>query len=175
MANSSKPRNNLKAKVPAIFRERVSLQAQRRHTPLPPKSLPASSSCVNQVTRSPTVLSDTKFEDQPKSILKQSLCAPTYTGNSQNKSLSRTSEKLLVLKPDSTLDTISYSSYLGMHAFPPGSTVLARESADETTCRHLQSGLGTNRPLQIKSFICNYASPGSCSPALAIDKQNASY
>lgn len=65
-------------------------------------------------------MSDTNFEDWPKSILKQSLYAPTYVGNSQNKSLSTTSEKLLVLKPEGTWDTISYSSYLGTQAFPQG-------------------------------------------------------
>lgn len=123
MVNSSKPRNNLKAKIPAIFRERASLQMQRRHMPLPPKPspclLPVHDQCKNQVMRSPTVLSDTNFEGRPKSILKQSLCAPMYAGNSRNKSLSTTSEKLLVLKPESTIlsPTVAIS---GRTHFPQG-------------------------------------------------------
>lgn len=91
---------------------------------MPPESSPClltvRDQCEHSVTRSPTILSNTNFEDRPKSILKQSLCAPTYSGNCWNKSLSTTSEQLLVLKPESTLDTISYSSYLGTHAFPRG-------------------------------------------------------
>lgn len=121
MANSSKPRYNLRAKTPAIFGERDSLQMQRRHMPVPPETsprlLPVHKQCRNPVTRSPTILSDTNSEDRPKTILKQSLRAPTYAGSSRNKSLSTTSEKLLVLKPESTSDTISYSSYLGTQAF----------------------------------------------------------
>lgn len=155
------------------------MQIQRRHRPLPPQPLPCllpvHDQCKSQVTTLPTVLSNINSEDQPKSILKQSLCTSIYARNSRNKTLSTTSEKFLVLKTENTLDNTSYSSYLGMHAFSPGTTVLARKSADETTCRHHQSALSTNRSLQIKSLMCNYASSGSCSPVLAIEKQDATY
>lgn len=82
--------------------------------------LPVHDQCKNQVTRSPTVLSDTNFEDSAKGILKQLLCVPIYAGNSQNKILSTTSKNHLVLKPESTLVTISSSSCLGTHALPQG-------------------------------------------------------
>lgn len=44
MANSSKPRTNLKAKMPAILKECASLQMQRGHMPChPDPSLPPTS------------------------------------------------------------------------------------------------------------------------------------
>lgn len=49
MASSSKPRTNLKAKMPATIKECASLQMQRRHTPLPPWPFPASYQSKNQV------------------------------------------------------------------------------------------------------------------------------